>query len=68
MGEAILIGKLLDIVIIGLDAAASRKVNITALAAEIQAAHDEGRDANVQMFKDQAEAAQARAGEHFKDV
>ena len=63
--DPILIGKALDLVIVGLDFLASRNIRITELAAEIDAAHREGRPANVKKFRDEADAAQAAAHAHM---
>ena len=57
--------KAFDFAIFLLTYFAQRGVRIGELGAEIQAAHDEGRDTDVARFRAQADAAQAAAKEHF---
>lgn len=63
-----LTGKLIDLAIVALDYFAARDIRITELAAEIEMARKEGREPNVQRFKDQADTAQAAAHAHLDEV
>jgi len=56
-----LTAKAFDFAIFALSYFAQRGVRVNELGAEIQAAHDEGRDADVERFRVQAHAARDAA-------